>query len=184
MACQSFWSSGRRKDKSTKWKTNGLHQWGRLRRLWNQSVFHFNNETPCPADIFTVTRMRRRDNFCDTLKHTITVTDQREASTNVKCPSHLLPRPWALQVDTFWRQVKKTGVSGFFESVNGRLVDQTTDCFYVTMMPSLVAQFVKAQRLRCQCVAAKEAVCLLGEGCGDTDRSTLGHCLRAYVLHL
>lgn len=69
-------------------------------------------------------------------------------------------------------------------SVKGRLVDQTTDCFYVTMMPSLVSQFEEAQGLKCQGVAVKEAVCLPGEGCGNTNRSTLGHCLGAYVLHL
>lgn len=88
-------------------------------------------------------------------------------------------------MDTVCRQVKRTGVSGcFFESVNGRLVDQTTDCFYVTTMPSLASQFVEAQGLRCQSVAAKEAVRLLAGACAHTDRSTLGHCLRAYVLYL
>lgn len=83
-----------------------------------------------------------------------------------------------LQGETVWRQVRRTGVSGFFsESLNGRLVDQTTDCFYVTMMPSLVSQFGKAQGLRCQGVAAKEAASLLGEGRSHIDRSALGHCV-------
>lgn len=137
--------------------------------------------TRCPAGLCTITQREKLCRWSVTLR--ISESQTKDEPQRMSSVLHITAKTfWTLHGDTS----RKTGVTrrgtDLFKSVNGSvggpnhtLFPRHRDAF------TCLSVWWQTQWLRCQGVAAKDAVCLLGGGCCHSDRSSPGRRLRSYV---